>query len=98
MVDSLVVLNSSTAVTRSGDDNASTTSNQALDNFYTNRALTDTSKKCVLVLESSTRGGNLCKDVKVYMYVRKLNEAKSYSQISVNLVLYCQLVPTLRLR
>lgn len=65
VVDGLVVIDSGTAVTRSGDNASGTASQETLEDLDTDAALADTSKQGGLLCKRCSVGGNVCQDVKV---------------------------------
>lgn len=65
MEDALVVVDSSAAVSRRGDDTCSTAREKTFENLDTDRAFTDTGEKGSLLGKGDTRRGNLCENVEV---------------------------------
>ena len=63
--DWLVVFNSLTTITRSRDNDVSTTGQKAFNDLDANGTLAHASEKCVLVLEGCSWSGNFMKDIEV---------------------------------
>jgi len=63
--DRLIVFDSLMVVTRSNDNDASTTGEKSLDDFNSDRALTDTSAQSILAFKSCSRCSNFMENVKV---------------------------------
>jgi len=93
--DVLVVIDSVPAVPGCGNNTCATSGQETLENLNTNTAFTDTGKKCSLLGEGDTRGGNLSQNVKV-CHQRGL--IKNNSQMLVSFWLYPQSVPVFRFK
>ena len=63
--DRLIVFDRLLAVAWGGNDDVGTSREETLNNFDTDWAFANTSKQCILVLESSTWRGNFMKDVEI---------------------------------
>ena len=63
--DRLIVFDSLMVVTRSNDNDASTTGEKSLDDFNSDRALTDTGAQSILAFKSCSRCSNFMENVKV---------------------------------
>lgn len=65
--NALVVVDSSSRVSRGGHDTGTTTREKTLEDLNTDGTLADTGEKSGLLGESDTRSGNFSKDIKVFL-------------------------------